>query len=269
MKRRLEHKDIMGSLSKRGKVLPTSLQLTSREKKLERLLVAVADYINASQIQVEQVQLRFAGGWVRDRLLEIPSNDIDVAISAMTGVSFAQHIKEYVAVKGNLEKHNMRSHDLGSLHTIKKNPEKSKNLETATVKLLGLDVDFVNLRKETYKEDSRTPEMEFGTPQEDAMRRDASINALFYNLHSNEIEDFTGGLEDLQKGILRTPMDPVMTFKDDPLRVLRIIRFATRLEYKLDKATDEAMKREDIRTALKLKISRERVGIELEKMLRG
>jgi tRNA nucleotidyltransferase/poly(A) polymerase len=129
---------------------------------------------------------------------------------------------------------------------------------------------LVNLRKETYSEDSRNPQMEFGTAEEDALRRDATINALFYNLNESKLEDLTKrGLDDMKKHIIRTPLEPYQTFKDDPLRVLRLIRFASRLGYKIDQETESAMQNEDISVALKLKISKERVLAELEKMLHG
>ncbi len=168
-----------------------------------------------------------------------------------------------------MKKHLLKKEDLGSLHKIKANPEKSKNLETATTKIFGFDVDFVNLRKETYEADSRNPKMEFGTAVEDALRRDATINALFYNLHTDEVEDFTGGLKDLDDKYIRTPMEPRTTFLDDPLRVLRLIRFASRLGFRIDAESERWMGDEGIKEALKLKISRERVGVEVEKMLKG
>ena len=102
------------------------------------------------------------------------------------------------------------------------------------------------------------------------MRRDATINALFYNLNESKVEDFTGrGFDDMREKIIRTPLEPHQTFKDDPLRVLRLIRFASRLGYRIDKDTEEAMQDSDISEALKLKISKERVGKELNGMLQG
>jgi tRNA nucleotidyltransferase (CCA-adding enzyme) len=119
----------------------------------------------------------------------------------------------------------------------------------------------------------------FGTPLEDAERRDLTINALFYNLQTRSIEDQTGkGLADLGKvpGVrprIRTPLEPFQTFRDDPLRVIRAVRFAARFgrEFELDQALIDAIGRPEIRDALRdpKKISRERVGIELEKMLTG
>lgn len=96
-------------------------------------------------------------------------------------------------------------------------------------------VDLVHLRAEAYTADSRIPETTFAKPIEDASRRDITINALFYNLHTQQVEDFTGqGLADLAAGVIRTPLEPVQTFLDDPLRVLRAIRFACAFGYRLD-----------------------------------
>jgi tRNA nucleotidyltransferase (CCA-adding enzyme) len=247
----------------------TDIELTQREAQLRDLLLDVARYIDESKEIKERLELRFAGGWVRDKLLGIQSHDIDTAINAMTGYSFSLKIKEYLRDPANLQKHALLGKDVGNLHKIAANPEKSKHLETVTTKILGFDLDFVNLRKETYSEDSRNPQMEFGNAQEDALRRDATVNALFYNLHSNKVEDFAGGLSDLQSKLIRTPLHPYQTFMDDPLRVLRLIRFASRLGFKIDAESEECMKDPSIQNGLKLKISRERIGIEVEKMLKG
>jgi len=111
--------------------------------------------------------------------------------------------------------------------------------------------------------------MEFGTAEEDAIRRDATINALFYNLNSDKLEDFTGGLKDMEKKLIRTPMEPKQTFMDDPLRVLRLIRFASRLSFTIDPAAQNQMRNPLVQKALEQKISRERVGVEVEKMFKG
>ena len=253
----------------RGKMATTKIQLTPREGQLRALLLDVARYIDESKEIKEKIELRFAGGWVRDKLLDIQSHDIDTAINVMTGFTFSTKMQEYLKDEENMKKHSLEAKDLGSLHKILANPEKSKHLETATTKIFGFDVDFVNLRKETYSEDSRNPQMEFGTAEEDAERRDATINALFYNLHSDQVEDFTGGLADLAAERIRTPLEPKTTFMDDPLRVLRLIRFASRLDFKIDPESEVCMSDPDVKEALKMKISRERVGVEVEKMLKG
>lgn len=279
---------------------PTTLELTPVEDTLRRLLLDVAAYIDASPVadsgsQVElpeelakqQTILRFTGGWVRDKLLGVPSHDIDVGINKMTGEQFGYRMKEYLEIPGNPEKYGLegvatsdkqsqkagasdKSKIVGGLHKIEANPEKSKHLETVTTRILGLDIDLVNLRKESYTDDSRNPQIEFGTAEEDAMRRDATVNAMFYNINTSEIEDFTGqGHDDMRKKLIRTPLEPYQTFKDDPLRVLRLIRFASRLDYQIDPEALAAMRDDRIKDALRRKISRERVGTELEKALHG
>ncbi|QMW43827.1 hypothetical protein G4B11_007197 [Aspergillus flavus] len=259
------------------------IQLTPIENTLKSLLLDVADYIRersiaegGNAVDTPRTVLRFTGGWVRDKLLGIDSHDIDVGINNMTGYQFGLLLKDYLDIPENLQKYK-KNHNNGqlkdaivSLHKIEANPEKSKHLETVTTKIFGLDIDLVNLRKETYSDDSRNPQMEFGTAEEDAMRRDATINALFYNLNESKVEDFTRrGFQDMRDQVIRTPMEPYQTFKDDPLRVLRLIRFASRLGYRIDEDTENAMKNKDISEALKLKISRERVGTEMTKMLKG
>ncbi|PYI33991.1 ATP :tRNA-specific tRNA nucleotidyltransferase [Aspergillus indologenus CBS 114.80] len=259
------------------------IQLTPLENTLKTLLLDVAQYIHerrcaegSQDANLSGTVLRFTGGWVRDKLLGVDSQDIDVGINNMTGYQFGLLLKEYMDIPGNLDKYrkNHASGDLGkelvSLHKIEANPEKSKHLETVTTNIFGFDVDLVNLRKETYTADSRNPQMEFGTAEEDALRRDATINALFYNLNESKVEDLTRrGLQDMQDRIIRTPLEPYQTFQDDPLRVLRLIRFASRLGYIIHPETEAAMQNALIGEALKLKISRERVLKELEKMLYG
>ncbi|KEY66580.1 hypothetical protein S7711_01874 [Stachybotrys chartarum IBT 7711] len=267
MKRKLQ--GIAQQHRKHLKMTHRSVELNPVEKRLRGLLLDVAQTIDSSTTASEPVTIRWAGGWVRDKLLGIESHDIDVAINTMTGSTFANHMREYCTTTAAIEKHQIRPEDVGSLHIVKQNPDQSKHLETAMVRLFGLDLDFVNLRKETYAQDSRNPQMEFGTAEEDALRRDATINALFYNLHADKVEDFTGGLADLDAKKIRTPLEPFQTFTDDPLRVLRLVRFASRLGFSIDPETERFMGDSRVLEALKLKISRERVGVELEKMLKG
>lgn len=112
--------------------------------------------------------------------------------------------------------------------------------------------------------------MEFGTPEQDALRRDFTINSMFYNLNSGMVEDFTGkGLDDLRAGIIRTPLPPSHTFLDDPLRVLRAVRFGTRFGFELETSILEAAASDQVREALGSKVSRERIGVELEGMFAG
>ncbi|KAK5132287.1 hypothetical protein LTR08_009195 [Meristemomyces frigidus] len=280
---------------------PQSLDLSPVEATLRQLLLDVAKYVDQSpaltqvdsqvklpdELAKQPVILRFTGGWVRDKLLGVPSHDIDVAINKMTGYQFGLRLKEYLEIPGNLKKYGLediasndkqsqkagttdKSKTVGGLHKIEANPEKSKHLETTTMRILGLDIDLVNLRKETYTDDSRNPQIEFGTPEEDALRRDATVNAMFYNINTEEIEDFTGrGHEDMSERMIRTPLEPYQTFKDDPLRVLRLVRFASRLSFTIDAEALVAMRDSDIKDALRRKISRERIGMEVDKALHG
>jgi len=104
-------------------------------------------------------------------------------------------------------------------------------LETAVIKVQGVSIDLVNLRSEEYGTDSRVPVISIGTPEQDALRRDLTLNALFFNINTGMIEDFTGkGINDLKNQICRTPLEPLKTFLDDPLRLLRVIRFSHRFD---------------------------------------
>lgn len=244
----------------------TSITLNDTEARLSDLLVKFGRDWDSKNVSKDPLTLRFTGGWVRDKLLGQHSNDIDIAINSLTGAEFVDQLHAWISANPGSYPDELRSK-----HTIKLNPDKSKHLETATTNLFGLDVDFVNLRSEEYSDESRVPVVQFGTAEEDAYRRDATLNALFYNLQEKKVEDLTGrGLADLEEGILRTPLAPKQTFKDDPLRVLRLIRFAARFNFQLaPEAIEAIVSGEDIKKALETKISRERVGIELDKMFTG
>lgn len=176
------------------------------------------------------------------------------------GLQFVTLMNEYLLQKGG-EK-------TCGFGVTKANPDKSKHLETVCVRIFDTWIDVVNLRGETYTEESRIPEMCIGTPLQDAERRDLTINSLYYNINTGVIEDFTGrGLDDLEKGIIRTPLDPTKTFLDDPLRILRTFRFAARFKYTIQAEILEALRHNDIKEKLRLKVSKERVGIEMTKML--
>ncbi|KAF6070020.1 Poly A polymerase head domain family protein [Candida albicans] len=236
-----------------------SIVLTTTEEKIRNVLVGYCDYYNKTNN--DSLELRITGGWVRDKLLGNESHDIDIAVNHLTGEEFVNGLHDY-----------LRQHEpelsMNHVHTIKMNPEKSKHLETCTTKLFGVDIDFVNLRSEEYTHDSRVPSIEFGTPEQDAVRRDATLNALFYNLNQGEIEDYTKrGLSDLQNGILKTPLAPIKTFLDDPLRIIRLIRFASKFNFVVESETLNAMKEEHNKSALSTKISKERIEIELRKIL--
>ncbi|KAJ2962526.1 hypothetical protein NQZ79_g2358 [Umbelopsis isabellina] len=258
--------------------------LSSKEAQICDLLNDVAEHLKSTKPELPPVTLRIAGGWVRDKLLRKECHDLDVAVSTMMGYDFAQHVNDYLQSKG---------YETRSIAKIDSNPDKSKHLETATTKLFDQEIDFVNLRNEIYNEDSRIPaEVTYGSPSEDAYRRDITINTLFYNVHTLEVEDYTQkGLEDLANGLIRTPLPAFKTFCDDPLRVLRCIRFASRFGFDIVDDIVEAVKDEKIKVvirsfwvnclvceiehvhypqyALLAKISRERIGIEVDKMIRG
>jgi tRNA nucleotidyltransferase (CCA-adding enzyme) len=222
--------------------------------------------------------VRVAGGWVRDKLLGgIDTHDVDIAVDTLTGVQFAGLVQSYIhAMSSDKPDSTLCSDRIG---VISANPNQSKHLETATMKVLGYDVDFSNLRSEEYgtessQNGSRIPtQVRFGTPYQDATRRDFTINALFYNLSTMRVEDYTNlGLSHLLRDkIIHTPMvhDPTRTFDDDPLRILRAIRFSVRYQFQLSASIQQAILLPEIRTSLKFKVSRERIGKELEGMLSG
>ena len=201
------------------------------------------------------------GGWTRDKLLGIPSDDIDIMLSNISGEDFAQMVTKHLGIK--------------DAHTIKSNPEKSKHITTskAYIPLSSgkiQEIDFAQARSEVYKEDSRIPDIKPATPQEDATRRDLTINAIFYNINKNKLEDFTGnGIKDLISNTIRTPLDPLKTFSDDPLRIFRVIRFSAKYNGKIDPETYQAMTNPQLREEIKQKISKERIGQEFIKMMKN
>lgn len=259
------------------------LELTEKERQIINILNSYTKYYNANESdQSKRITLRITGGWVRDKLLNHPSHDIDIGIDNCSGESFVMGLKEWLdqnevkqdvkdalAAKSEGSKESAKdTTKINTIHKIKKNPDKSKHLETCTTKLCGLDIDFVNLRSELYTEDSRIPTITTGTPKEDAHRRDATLNALFFNLSTMQIEDLTEkGLQDLATGVLRTPLEPTKTFLDDPLRCLRLIRFSSNYGFQIDQSTLDSMKQDAIKVALETKISRERIGVEVKKII--
>lgn len=229
--------------------------------------------------------LRVAGGWVRDTLLGIPSNDIDIALETpeearkegchITGEVFASCIAAYQK-RLQAESCEQAADATGSpplkpstVSVIKANPDKSKHIETAQITVMGVPLEFCHLRHDEYSSTSRIPEVRPGTPLEDAMRRDFTVNALFYNLHTQLVEDYTTGLADMERKLLRTPLAPRETFLDDPLRLFRGIRFAGQLGYCIDDAVMICARDEELVTMIREKVSRERYGIEVKKMLSG
>ncbi|EGB07805.1 hypothetical protein AURANDRAFT_27394, partial [Aureococcus anophagefferens] len=223
------------------------VELTKEEAELVEVLCAAAAPTGTT--------VRICGGWVRDKALGRVTKDVDVALDNVSGAAFAARVSEALAARGG---------DRGSnIGVIAANPEQSKHLETATMRLCGIEVDFVNLRSESYADagDTRIPTMTFGTPEQDALRRDFTLNALFFNVHSRAIEDYTKrGWDDLRTGIMRTPLEPRVTLLDDPLRALRGVRFASRYCFALEQGFVGACLLPEVRAALLAKVSRERVG---------
>ncbi|KAG7592655.1 Poly A polymerase head domain [Arabidopsis thaliana x Arabidopsis arenosa] len=235
--------------------LKENIELTDKERKIFDRLLSTLRYCNLD------TQLRVAGGWVRDKLLGKESDDIDIAIDNMSGSEFLDKFKEYLS---------SRDEEVQGDTIIERNPDQSKHLETAKMRIYDQWIDFVNLRSEEYTENSRIPTMKFGTAKEDAFRRDLTINSLFYNINSGSVEDLTErGIDDLKSGKIVTPLPAKATFLDDPLRVLRAIRFGARFGFTLDEELKEAASSEEVRVALGEKISRERIGNEIDLMISG
>lgn len=233
------------------------IHLSQKEKQLFSLLIDVNKHFKLNSC------LRVAGGWVRDKILysqtELSHCDIDIVVDNLSGVEFASYIEKLHGT---------------SFASIKANPEQSKHLQTATGTLLGMSIDFANLRSESYASsgDNRIPDkVQVGTPLEDARRRDFTVNALFYRLDTGDIEDFLeSGMNDLHLKVLRTPIDPRLTFMDDPLRLMRCFRFLGQLEgFSAHNDILEAVRSSEIQHALQHKVSKERIGIEMGKLVRG
>ena len=199
------------------------------------------------------VECYVVGGYVRDLFLERPSADIDVVVVG-SGISVATELKRLLGRKAFLNVF--------------------KNFGTAQVKVPSqgeakgeLEIEFVGARKESYSHDSRKPIVEDGTLEDDQNRRDFTINAMAICLNANrfgELVDPFNGLADLEDGIIATPLDPEVTFSDDPLRMMRCIRFATQLRFQIEDATFEALERMASRMAI---VSAERTIVELNKII--
>ena len=186
------------------------------------------------------------GGYVRDLFLERPSNDIDVVVVG-SGIQVASALKQKLGRKAHLSVF--------------------RNFGTAQVKYRDIEVEFVGARKESYNHDSRKPIVEDGTLEDDQNRRDFTINALAVCLNSErfgELVDPFDGVYDLEDGIVATPLDPDITFSDDPLRMMRCVRFATQLNFQIEDETYEALSRNADRLKI---ISGERIADEMNKIM--
>ena len=196
------------------------------------------------------VECYVVGGYVRDIFLERPSNDIDVVVVG-SGIAVAEELKRMLGRKAHLSVF--------------------KNFGTAQVKFRDkgseIEVEFVGARKESYSHDSRKPIVEDGTLEDDQNRRDFTINAMAICLNKNrfgELVDPFNGLADLEDGIIATPLEPDITFSDDPLRMMRCIRFATQLNFQIEDETWVALERMAERIKI---VSGERIKDELNKII--
>ena len=186
------------------------------------------------------------GGYVRDIFLQRPSKDIDVVVVG-SGIAMAEALAKRLGRGAHLSVF--------------------KNFGTAQLKYHGTEVEFVGARKESYTHDSRKPVVEDGSLEDDQNRRDFTNNALAVCLNRQrygELVDPFGGMEDMREKTIRTPLDPDITFSDDPLRMMRCIRFATQLNFYIDDDTFESLCRNKERISI---ISKERIADELNKIL--
>lgn len=208
------------------------------DKDIFKTIGRVADHL--------RMECYVVGGYVRDLFLERASNDIDVVVVG-SGIRVAEELKGQLGRKAHLSVF--------------------RNFGTAQVKYRDLEVEFVGARKESYSHDSRKPHVEDGTLEDDQNRRDFTINALAICLNHDrfgELVDPFDGVYDMEDGIIRTPLNPDITFSDDPLRMLRCIRFATQLNFYIEDETFDALGRNAERIKI---ISGERVMEELNKIM--
>jgi putative nucleotidyltransferase with HDIG domain len=191
------------------------------------------------------VEVYVIGGFVRDILLDRPNTDIDL-VANTKGLELAQACAKALGIK---------------------KVDIFKTYGTAHFRYKQLDIEFVNARKESYSRESRKPDVEQGTLEDDQNRRDFTINALAISLQVHnfgEVIDPFNGLADLENKILRTPLDPDITYSDDPLRMMRAIRFANQLHFRIEEESFQAIKRNTERLNI---VSMERITTELNKII--
>ncbi len=187
------------------------------------------------------------GGFVRDVVLGRPLKDIDI-VTVGSGIALAEAVRKWYAKDSSLVVY--------------------RKFGTARIYMEGYEIEFVGARKESYRHDSRKPQVEQGTLEDDQLRRDFTINALYYVLNGpdkGKLIDPFGGMRDIELKIIRTPTDPARTFSDDPLRMLRAIRFAVQLGFTIHPRTKEGI----LQSAHRIEIvSAERISDELQKIMR-
>jgi poly(A) polymerase len=220
-----------------GSELSSSTDLSIHLKNpIFKTLSSVADQLN--------IEAYVIGGFVRDIFLNRPSKDIDVVVVG-SGIIYAEAVAKKLNTKVAI----------------------FKNFGTANIKYHDLEVEFVGARKESYRLESRKPIVEDGTLEDDQLRRDFTINALAINLnasHFGQLLDPFDGLLDLNSKFIRTPLNPEVTFSDDPLRMMRAIRFSSQLNFKIDPAALNAIKTQKERISI---VSKERITDEMNKII--
>ena len=258
---------VLAQKKKAIKIAQTSeLPLNSTEQQIFDFLRQMKKDMNLP------IQMRVAGGWVRDKLLGIESDDIDIAVD-VSGIEVAKAIEQYgrkvgahvgTAFQVSLDK---------SAQPIQEE-EKSNDLMVGGIDINGIKVEFVPMRTETYPDPtSRKPVITITKdPREDVKRRDLTINAMLYNIGTGKVEDYVGGIRDLGrdtgKVILRTPDDAKKTFIEDPLRILRVIRFNSRFAGSIvDDDIIKAMYDPEVHQAYSMKVAPERAGKEILKTM--
>ena len=214
---------------------PTDLSVHLKNP-IFKTLSSVADQLN--------IEAYVIGGFVRDIFLNRPSKDIDVVVVG-SGIAYAEAVAKKLNTKVAV----------------------FKNFGTANIKYHDLEVEFVGARKESYRSESRKPIVEDGTLEDDQLRRDFTINALAINLntsHFGDLLDPFNGLLDLKSKFIRTPLDAEITFSDDPLRMMRAIRFSAQLNFKIDPVAIHAIKTQKDRISI---VSKERITDEMNKII--
>ncbi len=207
------------------------------------------------------VECYVVGGYVRDIFLERPSDDIDVVVVG-SGIRVAEALKQRLGRRAHLSV--FRNFGTAQVKVAVGNWQLANSQEP---RAKSLEIEFVGARKESYSHDSRKPIVEDGTLEDDQNRRDFTINAMAICLnHSRfgELVDPFNGIADLEDGIIATPLDPEVTFSDDPLRMMRCIRFATQLNFQIEDETFEALQRMASRIKI---VSAERIEVELNKIM--